>query len=79
MNNGLAVHSNRFDSKFHFPGNFWISLMNFRYRIYPKYSHILLFTFPLLKFHQVHFTTCKLLKIAGRVAHIVDPDQTPRT
>ena len=32
------------NNKFHFHGKFWINLINLGYRIYPKYSHPLLFT-----------------------------------
>ena len=28
-----------FNSEFHFLGKFWLNLINFGYRIYPKYSH----------------------------------------
>ena len=33
-----------FKSKLYFHGKFWINLINLGYRIYPKYSHPLLFT-----------------------------------
>ena len=48
-------------------------LINVRYRLYPKYSHLILF------FNKCILLLMNVCKIAGSVANIVDPDQTPRT
>ena len=65
-----------FDSKFYFPGKFWINLMNFEYHIYPKYSHPC--CLPYISLQQVILLPVSLSKIAEWVANTVDPDQTPR-
>ena len=46
-----------FDWKFHFPGKFWIHLINLEYRIYPKYSHPCSLYVPYTSLQQLHFTT----------------------
>ena len=52
-----------FDSEFHFHGNF-CKLVNLRYRIYPKYSHLFLFTLYFFSTSPV-LLPVNVCKIAG--------------
>ena len=65
---GKAVE---FRLKFHFHGKYGITSINLGYRIYPKYSHPLLFTLYFSSTSPFYYL------IAGRVANSVDSNQTP--
>ena len=52
------LHPTPLDSKFHLQGKFWINLINLGYRIYPKYSHPLLFILVCQSSAATSFGSC---------------------